>query len=36
MKRCYYEVLEVDKKATNNEIKSVITILCLELQKACT
>jgi len=31
MKRCYYEILEVDKKATSSEIKTVRIILSVEL-----
>lgn len=36
MKQCYYELLEIDKKATSAEIKTVILTITVELQEACT
>ena len=28
MKKCYYDILEVDAKATNGEIKTVTMVSC--------
>lgn len=35
MKQCYYELLEVDRKATGGDIKTVLYFIIIELSQAC-